>query len=144
MLSSLDNNYLLTMFQCRKSMARIKAVINERRLAYEGAVKIAEQQREEHYDKELLQHQTAQLGVERKSLRRRRAHKARKEIEIPGRGMEEAREATTQGAPAQMGMVQEAMVQGAAQDAVPQLVATQLATPQSVSEPIADRRTEAQ
>ncbi|KAJ7212111.1 mitochondrial 39-S ribosomal protein L47 (MRP-L47)-domain-containing protein, partial [Mycena pura] len=32
--------------QCRKSMARIKAVMNERRLAYEGAVKIAEQERE--------------------------------------------------------------------------------------------------
>jgi len=27
-------------FQCRKSMARIKYVINERRLAYEGAIKI--------------------------------------------------------------------------------------------------------
>lgn len=27
-------------FQCRKSMARIKYVINERRLAYEGAMKI--------------------------------------------------------------------------------------------------------
>jgi len=27
-------------YQCRKSMARIKYVINERRLAYEGAIKI--------------------------------------------------------------------------------------------------------
>ncbi|KAH9950576.1 MRP-L47-domain-containing protein [Amylocystis lapponica] len=32
--------------KCRKSMARIKYVINERRLAYEGAVKILSEQRE--------------------------------------------------------------------------------------------------
>ncbi|KAF9475657.1 MRP-L47-domain-containing protein [Pholiota conissans] len=32
--------------QCRKTMARIKAVLNERRLAYEGAVQLAEEQAE--------------------------------------------------------------------------------------------------
>jgi large subunit ribosomal protein L47 len=60
-------------------MARIKAVINERRLAYEGAVKIAEQQREEHYDKVVLNHQAAQFKAERKYLQRRREYEARKE-----------------------------------------------------------------
>ncbi|KAI0657420.1 MRP-L47-domain-containing protein [Cubamyces menziesii] len=34
-------------FRCRKTMARIKYVINERRLAYEGALKIHNEQREQ-------------------------------------------------------------------------------------------------
>ncbi|KAH9854679.1 MRP-L47-domain-containing protein [Lenzites betulinus] len=34
-------------FRCRKTMARIKYVINERRLAYEGALKIFNEQRDE-------------------------------------------------------------------------------------------------
>jgi large subunit ribosomal protein L47 len=134
-LSSFNNDYFLTMFQCRKSMARIKAVINERRLAYEGAVKIAEQQKDEHFDRELLQLQTAQFRTERKRLRRRRECKAWKETEK----MEEAREVTTQGASAEIAMVQEAMAQEAAQDAVPQFVTTPLATaPRSVSDSVVD------
>ncbi|KAJ7644142.1 mitochondrial 39-S ribosomal protein L47 (MRP-L47)-domain-containing protein, partial [Roridomyces roridus] len=32
--------------RCRKSMARIKGVMNERRLAYEGAVELANKDRE--------------------------------------------------------------------------------------------------
>ncbi|KAJ8462424.1 hypothetical protein ONZ51_g10910 [Trametes cubensis] len=36
-----------TQQQCRKTMARIKYVINERRLAYEGALKIHNEQREQ-------------------------------------------------------------------------------------------------
>lgn len=74
------------MFQCRKSMARIKAVMNERRLAYEGAVKIAEQQREEHHNKLVLQYHATQIKVERKYLQRRREYKARKEAERLKRG----------------------------------------------------------
>ncbi|KAJ6584986.1 mitochondrial 39-S ribosomal protein L47 (MRP-L47)-domain-containing protein, partial [Mycena capillaripes] len=35
---------------CRKSMARIKAIMNERRLAYEGAVALAEKEREDTED----------------------------------------------------------------------------------------------
>ncbi|KAI9058360.1 MRP-L47-domain-containing protein [Trametes sanguinea] len=38
--------------RCRKTMARIKYVINERRLAYEGALKIHNEQREEALSKE--------------------------------------------------------------------------------------------
>ena len=71
-------------------MARIKAVMNERRLAYEGAVKIAEKQREEHYDKVVLQHQTTQFKAERKYLQRRREYKARAEAERSKRGVQKA------------------------------------------------------
>jgi large subunit ribosomal protein L47 len=35
---------LSSSLQCRKTMARIKAVLNERRLAYEGAMKLAEKE----------------------------------------------------------------------------------------------------
>ena len=37
---------MLRSLQCRKTMARIKYVINERRLAYEGAVQIIAEDRE--------------------------------------------------------------------------------------------------
>lgn len=76
-------------------MARIKAVMNERRLAYEGAVKIAEKQREEHYDKVVLQHQTTQFKAERKYLQRRREYKARAEAERFKRGVQKAAQDTT-------------------------------------------------
>jgi len=89
--------------QCRKSMARIKAVINERRLAYEGAVKIAEQQREEHYDKVVLHHQVTQFKAERKYLQRRREYKARKEAERFKCGVQKAAQEAT-------GSVSEAIV----------------------------------
>ncbi|RDB18006.1 54S ribosomal protein L4, mitochondrial [Hypsizygus marmoreus] len=64
--------------QCRKSMARIKAVINERRLAYEGAVKIAEEQREVQYNAEVQQHLKGAYRTERRYLQRRQAYMAKK------------------------------------------------------------------
>ncbi|KAF8895515.1 mitochondrial 39-S ribosomal protein L47 (MRP-L47)-domain-containing protein [Infundibulicybe gibba] len=64
--------------QCRKTMARIKAVINERRLAYEGAVKLAEQQQEEHQDRVLLEYQKSKYKVERRYLIKRREYNERK------------------------------------------------------------------
>ena len=80
-------------------MARIKAVINERRLAYEGAVKIAEQQREEHYDKVVLQHQATQFKAERKYLQRRHEYKARKEAERLKRDVQKGMQEATGSAP---------------------------------------------
>src|SRR5580693_6202974 len=71
---------LLCMFltvQCRKTMARIKAVINERRLAYEGAVKLVEKQREYLENEKVLQYEVAEHKKERKYLMRRREHVAR-------------------------------------------------------------------
>lgn len=61
-------------------MARIKAVINERRLAYEGAVQLAEEQREDHFDKLVLKHQELQLDKGRKQRRQRKAQVATKRI----------------------------------------------------------------
>jgi len=80
---------------CRKSMARIKAVINERRLAYEGAVKIAEQQVEDHQDRMVLRHQAKEFNTERKYLQRRREYMARK-LEAK-RSNEDAEEKAAQG-----------------------------------------------
>lgn len=59
-------------------MARIKAVINERRLAFEGAVKIAEQQKNAHHDEVVLQHQIAEFKKERKYLTKRRLFNERR------------------------------------------------------------------
>ncbi|KIK52047.1 hypothetical protein GYMLUDRAFT_208245 [Collybiopsis luxurians FD-317 M1] len=53
---------------CRKSMARIKYVMNERRLAYEGAVKLAEEQKTAHTTKLVLQQQLADHQKERQEL----------------------------------------------------------------------------
>ncbi|KAI9435377.1 MRP-L47-domain-containing protein, partial [Russula earlei] len=50
-------------FQCRKSMARIKYVINERRLAYEGAIKIhAEELESEREAKEETRRREADVA----------------------------------------------------------------------------------
>ncbi|KAF5382730.1 hypothetical protein D9615_002850 [Tricholomella constricta] len=65
-------------YHCRKSMARIKAVINERRLAYEGAVEIVEAQQEEEFNKEVGNYMKGACQEERKYLQRRREYKARK------------------------------------------------------------------
>ncbi|KAG7088432.1 hypothetical protein E1B28_012425 [Marasmius oreades] len=54
------------MRQCKKSMARIKYVLNERRLAYDGAVKLAEKEKQDHLDQVVLQHQLAEYRKERK------------------------------------------------------------------------------
>jgi large subunit ribosomal protein L47 len=62
-------------------MARIKAVINERRLAYEGAVKLVDKQREQHQDNVVLQHQVTEQRKERKYLQRRRAYMERRNAE---------------------------------------------------------------
>ncbi|KAF8645230.1 hypothetical protein AX16_008057 [Volvariella volvacea WC 439] len=54
---------------CRKSMARIKAVINERRVAYEGAIKLIEAEE----DEAVLEEQTRIFKRERSTVLRRRA-----------------------------------------------------------------------
>ncbi|KAF9013282.1 mitochondrial 39-S ribosomal protein L47 (MRP-L47)-domain-containing protein [Cyathus striatus] len=54
---------------CRKTMAHIKAVINERRLAYLKAVELAEKEVEEYHNKVVLQ----QLQKERKKLLEKQA-----------------------------------------------------------------------
>lgn len=59
-------------------MARIKAVLNERRLAYEGAVKILETQKDEIETRKVLEHQTRQFKQERAYLLRRAAYKKAK------------------------------------------------------------------
>ncbi|KAF5369316.1 hypothetical protein D9758_002720 [Tetrapyrgos nigripes] len=64
--------------QCRKSMAHIKAVINERRLAYEGALRIAEEKKEEHLDNLVLEHQRTQFNKDRAYLMRRREYQEKK------------------------------------------------------------------
>lgn len=60
-------------------MARIKAVLNERRLAYNGAVKILEKQQDEIETRKVLEHQTNQFKQERAySLRRAAYQKAKR------------------------------------------------------------------
>jgi large subunit ribosomal protein L47 len=49
-------------------MRAIKLVMNERRLAYEGAVELAEKQRTEQLDAELLRHEKARYKAEQKEL----------------------------------------------------------------------------
>ncbi|GAV99934.1 MRP-L47-domain-containing protein [Lentinula edodes] len=53
---------------CRKSMARIKYVMNERRLAYEGAVTLAEEEKMAHVTNLVLKQQTAEYRTEREHL----------------------------------------------------------------------------
>ncbi|GLB38320.1 putative mitochondrial 39-S ribosomal protein L47 (MRP-L47) [Lyophyllum shimeji] len=65
-------------YHCRKSMARIKAVINERRLAYEGAVKLVEEEGEAKHDAEVQEYMTGVWKQERKYLQRRKEYEARK------------------------------------------------------------------
>ncbi|KAK0488807.1 mitochondrial 39-S ribosomal protein L47 (MRP-L47)-domain-containing protein [Armillaria novae-zelandiae] len=55
--------------ECRLSMARIKAVMNERRLAYLGAVKLAEEEKEAELDRAVLKHQITQFNRGRQALR---------------------------------------------------------------------------
>ncbi|KAK0432845.1 mitochondrial 39-S ribosomal protein L47 (MRP-L47)-domain-containing protein [Armillaria borealis] len=55
--------------ECRLSMARIKAVMNERRLAYLGAVQLAEEEKEAELDRAVLKHQITQFNRGRKALR---------------------------------------------------------------------------
>ncbi|KAJ3791220.1 mitochondrial 39-S ribosomal protein L47 (MRP-L47)-domain-containing protein [Lentinula aff. detonsa] len=80
---------------CRKSMARIKYVMNERRLAYEGALKLAEEEKTAHITNLVLKQQLAEHQKERELFRRqkrariraareakRKAEQARKEIHV--------------------------------------------------------------
>ncbi|KAJ4482058.1 mitochondrial 39-S ribosomal protein L47 (MRP-L47)-domain-containing protein, partial [Lentinula aciculospora] len=53
---------------CRKSMARIKYVMNERRLAYEGAVKLADEEKTAHITNLVLEKQLAEHQKEREQL----------------------------------------------------------------------------
>lgn len=55
-------------YQCRKSMARIKYVMNERRLAYEGALKLAEEEKKSHITDLVLEHQLSEHRTEREKL----------------------------------------------------------------------------
>jgi len=57
-------------------MARIKAVLNERRLAFEGAVKIVEEEREQKRNQE-VQNYLIGAWKERKYLQRRKEHQLR-------------------------------------------------------------------
>lgn len=53
-------------------MARIKSVLNERRLAYEGAMKLIERQCEKEEDTAVLQYQRQQHEAEQKHILSRR------------------------------------------------------------------------
>ncbi|KAG7444707.1 MRP-L47-domain-containing protein [Guyanagaster necrorhizus] len=59
--------------ECRLSMARIKVVMNERRLAYLGAVRLAEEEKEAELDRAVLKHQVTQFNRGRKVLRKLQA-----------------------------------------------------------------------
>jgi large subunit ribosomal protein L47 len=74
--------------KCRKTMARIKAVLNERRLAYEGALKLIEEQKQQGEDEVVLQYQHQKFEEERAHVlsrreltERRRRARVRKEAE---------------------------------------------------------------
>ncbi|KAE9395080.1 hypothetical protein BT96DRAFT_923105 [Gymnopus androsaceus JB14] len=67
-----ERNLLATQQEeCRKSMARIKYVMNERRLAYEGAVKLAEEEKKSHITDLVLKQQLAEHQQEREQLVKR-------------------------------------------------------------------------
>ncbi|KAK7046749.1 54S ribosomal protein l4 [Favolaschia claudopus] len=51
--------------KCRKSMARIKAIMNERRVAYSGALQIAEKEREAAEDAKILKFGIDQLTTQK-------------------------------------------------------------------------------
>ena len=59
-------------------MARIKAVMNERRLAYEGAVELIEDAKDKEENLKVQQYLEVEQKKERKYLERRRAYEARK------------------------------------------------------------------
>ncbi|KAF8134791.1 mitochondrial 39-S ribosomal protein L47 (MRP-L47)-domain-containing protein [Mycena galopus ATCC 62051] len=68
--------------KCRKSMARIKAIMNERRLAYEGAVVLAEKDREQSEDAKVLKFRVDQYTTEK---HKQHAEELRKLIVKPAR-----------------------------------------------------------
>ncbi|KAJ7675827.1 mitochondrial 39-S ribosomal protein L47 (MRP-L47)-domain-containing protein, partial [Mycena polygramma] len=68
--------------KCRKSMARIKAIMNERRLAYEGAVELAEKEREEAEDATVLKFQ---VDVETTKKHKQHTLQLRQCLVVPAR-----------------------------------------------------------
>ncbi|KAG6906615.1 hypothetical protein DXG01_012933 [Tephrocybe rancida] len=65
-------------YHTRKSMARIKAVLNERRLAYEGAIKIVEEERDEKIDQEVQRSMEGAWQRKTEQAKRRRVYMARR------------------------------------------------------------------
>ncbi|KAL1736787.1 organic solute transporter Ostalpha-domain-containing protein [Schizophyllum commune] len=72
-----------------QTMARIKAVMNERRLAYEGALEMVEKARakaaeaqEKQQDEELLAHRLAEYEAERARVQEHNSAVARKRLEL--------------------------------------------------------------
>jgi large subunit ribosomal protein L47 len=63
-------------------MGRIKAVLNERRLAYEGAVKLMEETKDKEETAKVQQFLVNTQRKERKYLQRRRAYEARKQAKL--------------------------------------------------------------
>ena len=83
--------------KCRKTMARIKAVLNERRLAYEGALKLIEEQKQQAEDEVVLQYQSQKFEEERAhSLSRRELTERRRKARL--RKEAEAQQARTEAA----------------------------------------------
>ncbi|KAF9077824.1 mitochondrial 39-S ribosomal protein L47 (MRP-L47)-domain-containing protein [Rhodocollybia butyracea] len=66
------------MRMCRKSMARIKYVMNERRLAYQGAIKLAEEEKTDHIAKVVLKQQLTEHEDDSKNISVRRLRAQRK------------------------------------------------------------------
>ncbi|KAJ7459862.1 mitochondrial 39-S ribosomal protein L47 (MRP-L47)-domain-containing protein [Mycena latifolia] len=66
--------------RCRKSMARIKAIMNERRLAYEGALSLAEKEREEATNAAVLKFK---VNAETTEKHRQRAEQIRQKLVKP-------------------------------------------------------------
>ncbi|KAJ7069784.1 mitochondrial 39-S ribosomal protein L47 (MRP-L47)-domain-containing protein [Mycena amicta] len=63
--------------KCRKSMARIKGIMNERRLAYEGAVELAESERDAETNAAILK---AKADLETTNMHRKHAQDLRNGI----------------------------------------------------------------
>ncbi len=63
-------------------MARIKAVLNERRLAYEGATKLIEKQRQKGEDAIVMQYQRQQHEERKRILSRRELTERRREARL--------------------------------------------------------------
>ncbi|KAH9891648.1 MRP-L47-domain-containing protein [Cubamyces lactineus] len=62
-------------YRCRKTMARIKYVINERRVAYEGALKIHNEQREQIFKQEDSQRAAAEAQAALEAEKEQKAHR---------------------------------------------------------------------
>lgn len=104
--------------QCRKSMARIKYVMNERRLAYQGAVTLAEEEKTDYIAKVVLEQQLAEHEMDSKdiSLRRKRAQtKAAQRARLAAKEIEAAELKAQAEQPVQLGAQPEQFVQSEAQ-----------------------------